>query len=53
MFREADKNSDGFVTLPEFMTALEQNANALSPDEASFLFQVHTSRAQRHRHTTP
>ena len=40
MFREADKNGDGFITFPEFMTALEQNVNALSDDEASFLFQV-------------
>ena len=39
MFR-ADKNGDGFITFPEFMTALEQNVNALSYDEASFLFQV-------------
>lgn len=39
MFREADKNNDGFITLPEFVMALEQNANALSDDEASFLFQ--------------
>lgn len=40
MFREADKDADGFITFPEFKSALEQNVNALSDDEAAFLFQV-------------
>lgn len=40
MFEDADKDHDGFITFPEFLTALETTCNALSNDEAAFLFQV-------------
>lgn len=38
MFQDVDRDQDGFVTFQEFLTALEQTCNALSPDEANFLF---------------
>jgi len=39
MFNQVDKDKDGFITFPEFLTALEHDCNALTDNEASFLFQ--------------